>query len=90
MNVNNFVDFCKEEVVNQTNEHIIKTDYKITKDNVFMVWCCKALLNNKAILGTNLLDGMYYEITYNGDKDEAYIDVYKKQEHYKVENVKEH
>ncbi|WP_233619266.1 DUF6275 family protein, partial [Enterococcus sp. S52] len=23
-------------------------------------------------------DGMYYEITYNGDKDELYFDAYKK------------
>lgn len=25
-------------------------------------------------------DGMYYEITYNGDKREAYLDAYKKWE----------
>ena len=30
---------------------------------------------------------MYYEITYNGDKDEAYIDAYKKWENYKIEDV---
>lgn len=23
-------------------------------------------------------DGMYYEVTYNGDKNECYIDAYKK------------
>ena len=26
------------------------------------------------------LDGMYYEITYNGDKQELYLDAYKKWE----------
>jgi len=30
-------------------------------------------------------DGMYYEVTYNGDSDEAYIDAYKKWENFKVE-----
>ena len=25
-----------------------------------------------------LLDGMYYEVTYNSDKKELYLDVYKK------------
>ena len=91
MNERIFLDFCKEQVVNYTNEHLDKTDNKqITKDDVFMVWCCKTLQNNKALLSTTLFDGMYYEITYNGDKNEAYIDAYKKWENYKIENVKEH
>ena len=86
-----FLEFCKEQVANYTNEHLDKSDNKqITKDDVFMVWCCKTLQNNKALLSTTLFDGMYYEITYNGDKDEAYIDAYKKWGNYKVENVKEH
>ena len=89
MNEKKFIDFCKEQVANYTNEHLDKSDNKqITKDDVFMVWCCKTLQNNKALLSTTLFDGMYYEITYNGDKDEAYIDAYKKWENYKVENVK--
>lgn len=33
-----------------------------------MVWCCKILQNNKALLSTTLFDGMYYECTYNGNK----------------------
>ena len=91
MNEKKFLDFCKGQVANYTNEHLDKTDNKqITKDDVFMVWCCKTLQNNKALLSTTLFDGMYYEITYNGDKDEAYIDAYKKWENYKIEDVKEH
>ena len=91
MNEKDFLDFCKEQVANYTNEHLDKTDNKkITKDDVFMVWCCKTLQNNKALLSTTLFDGMYYEITYNGDKDEAYIDAYKKWENFKIENIKEH
>ena len=89
MNEKDFLDLCKEEVVKYTNEHLDKTDNKqITTDDVFMVWCCKTLQNNKALLSTTLFDGMYYEITYNGDKNEAYIDASKKWENYKVENVK--
>ena len=41
---------------------------------------CKTLQNSKALLSTTVSDGMYYEITYNGDKDEIYFDVYKKWE----------
>jgi hypothetical protein len=45
---------------------------------VYIVWFCKVLQNWKALISTTIIDGMYYEITYNGDKKEAYIDAYKK------------
>ena len=88
MNEKEFSKFCKNQVVNYTNEHLDKTDGKIiTEDDVYIAWQCKILQNNKALLSTTLFDGMYYEITYNGDKDEAYIDAYKKWENYKIEDV---
>ena len=88
MNEKDFVKFCKKQIVNYTNKHLDKTDGKvITEDDVFVVWLCKTLQNNKALLSTTLFDGMYYEITYNGDNDEAYIDAYKKWENYKIEDV---
>ena len=34
--------------------------------------------NSKALLSTNLPDGMYYEVTYNVNRDEIYFDAYKK------------
>lgn len=37
----------------------------------------RTLQNNKALLSTAITDGMYYEVTYNGDKNEVYFDVYK-------------
>lgn len=76
-----FIDKCKEIVVNYTNDHLDKTDNKeISIDDVFVVWNCKTLQNNKALLSTNLFDGMYYELTLNGDKKEIYFDAYKKWE----------
>ena len=88
MNEKDFVKFCKNQIVNYTNDHLDKTDNKvITEDDVFVVWLCKTLQNNKALLSTTLFDGMYYEVTYNGDNDEAYIDAYKKWENYKIEDV---
>ena len=88
MNEKEFSKFCKNQVVNYTNEHLDKTDNKvITEEDVFVVWLCKTLQNNKALLSTTLFDGMYYEVTYNGDNDEAYIDAYKKWENYKIEDV---
>ena len=72
---------AKEVVVNYYNEHVEKTDNKkITEDDVFIVWFCKTLQNWKALVSTTISDGMYYEITHNGDKNETYLDAYKKWE----------
>ena len=74
-----FLRKCMEIVRDYTNEHLDKTDNKeIALDDVFIVWSCKTLQNNKALLSTKLFDGMYYEVTYNGDKKEIYVDAYKK------------
>lgn len=48
--------------------------------DVYIVWKCKTLQNWKYLLSTTLSDGMYYELTYNGDKEEWYFDAYKKVE----------
>lgn len=85
MNEQDFLRQCKEVVTDYTNKHLDKSDGKqITVDDVFMVWCCKTLQNNKALLSTTLFDGMYYECTYNGDKGEMYVDAYKKWENFCV------
>ncbi len=46
--------------------------------DVFIVWKCKVLQNCKYLLSTTLHDGMYYELTYSGDKHIAFLDAYKK------------
>ena len=79
MEQDKFINICIDEVVKYFNEESDKSDnYTLTKGDVFIVWCCKTLQNNKALLSTTVSDGMYYEITYNGDKDEVYFDAYKK------------
>lgn len=47
-------------------------------DEVYVVWFCKTLQNWKALVSTTLPDGMYYEVTYDGDEEVAYLDVYTK------------
>ena len=82
-----FMSICKQIVADYFNQHADKTDgRKITTDDVFVVWVCKTLQNNKALLSTTVSDGMYYEITHNGDKSEIYVDVYKKWENYCVKH----
>ena len=76
-----FLDLCKKIVVDYFNSRVDKTDQKkITEDDVFVAWSCKTLQNNKALVSTTVSDGMYYEITHNGDKKETYVDAYKKWE----------
>lgn len=80
-----FLCLCKQIVVDYFNNHVDKTNQKqITEDDVFIVWSCKTLQNNKALVSTTVSDGMYYEITHNGDKQETYVDVYKKWENFVV------
>lgn len=80
-----FMSLCKREVANYFNEHCEKTDKAdITPDDVYIVWYCKTLQNHKALVSTNVSDGMYYEITHNGDKNETYFDAYKKWQNFVV------
>lgn len=81
MNNDKFLELCKNTIVDYFNNRVEITDnMKINEDNVFIVWSCKTLQNNKALVSTNISDGMYYELTYNGDKKELYLDAYKKWE----------
>ena len=74
-----FFELVKKTVADYTNEHLDKSDGKqIGTEDVFVVWYCKTLQNWKALASTTLFDGMYYEITINGDKQELYLDAYKK------------
>lgn len=74
------VDLKAIEIVREyINRHLDVTDYTVNATfEVYTVWKCKVLQNWKYLLSSTLLDGMYYELTYNGDKKEWYLDVYKK------------
>lgn len=72
-----FLKIAVEEVRRYTNEQYLEEPQGY---DVYAVWVCKTLQNNKALLSTTLLDGMYFEVTYNGDKKELYFDAYHKLE----------
>ena len=76
-----FMQVAIKAVVDYFNTRVDATDRKkITEDDVFIVWMCKTLGNNKAMLSTTVSDGMYYEFTWNGAKNEGDLDAYKKWE----------
>lgn len=85
MGSDDFLKLVKEQVVEYFNYHADKTDRTlIEEDDVYIVWSCKVLQNDKALASTTVPDGMYYEVTYNGDKGELYLDAYKKWENVMV------
>lgn len=84
--IDQFIPKAKSLVAQYTNGRLDNTDdIRINDEEVFVVWFSKTLQNAKALLSTHLPDGMYYEVTYNGDKNEFYFDAYKKWHNEKVE-----
>lgn len=47
---------------------------------VYVVWNAYILGNMKALLSTTLEDGMYYEVTYDKEKNGIYLDAYERKE----------
>lgn len=47
-------------------------------DDLYVVWFAKTLQNYKALISTDRTPGIYIEVTFDGDKKQAYVDVYRK------------
>ena len=67
----------KKLVTDYILNHLDKSD-EIPKFEVYIVWKCKILQNWKYLCASTLPDGMYYELTFDGDKNWWYLDAYKK------------
>ena len=76
MDNDKFIQLCKEKVVEYLANGALSIPSDISTDYVYVVWLNRTLQNNKALLSTIISDGMYFEITYNGDKNELYFDAY--------------
>jgi uncharacterized protein YciU (UPF0263 family) len=80
-----FLDKAKNIVWEYARDHLDISDrVSLAYQDVYVVWFVKVLQNWKALVSTNLHDGMYYEVTYNGDKGETYLDAYKKFENVQI------
>jgi len=64
-------------VNNYILKHLDKSD-TTPEFETYIVWKSKILQNWKYLISSTIHDGMYYEVTYNGDKREWYLDAYKK------------
>ena len=88
MDAGQFVEKAKKIIVDYVNNRLCRTP-KISTDDVFIVWLTKVLGNNKAFASTVLTDGMCYEITYNGNEDEFYLNAFRKTENVCFSHTKE-
>lgn len=73
------------ELAKQTFD--VTDNVEFTIDNVYVVWSCFILGNQKALLSTTLTDGKYYEVTYNANTDQMYVDQYVKVQNKTIDNV---
>ena len=64
-------------VENYVIQHLDKSDPNPEFD-VYVVWFCYILGGWKCLVSTTLPDGMYYEVTYDKNKNLIYLDAYKK------------
>ena len=70
MNNNYFLEQAKKCVEQTTNE--------VLAEEMYIVWFCKTLQNWKTLVSTDVINGVYWEVTHNGDKNETYVDTYTK------------
>lgn len=47
-------------------------------EDFYIVWFAKTLGNWKALVSTDRIDGQYWEVTYDGNKKQTYVDHYVK------------
>ena len=67
---------AKKAVAEHLTEH---WGDEVSTEDIYIVWFAKTLQNWKALLSTDLTDtGIYFEVTFNGDKNELYLDHYIK------------
>ena len=64
-------------VTDYVKEHMDVSDSDVDFHS-YVVWFCYILGGWKALIATSIPDGTYYEVTFNSQKNEAYLDAYKK------------
>lgn len=80
MNNDYMIQYIKELAAKAINEMAGKL--VVMPGDMYVVWFCKILQNWKGLASTDALpkdmNGIYVEITHNGNRGETYCDVYKK------------
>ena len=81
--MDNFIENCKKAIL-MASEHDIYRDDFYYRDDLYrslnIVWFCKTLQNHKALVMSthDAIDHIYWEVTYDGIKNQYYVDEYCK------------
>lgn len=59
-------------------EEIGHRAYSLSVDDFYIVWLSKTLQNWKALVSTDVLSGVYIEVTHIVGQSETYVDIYQK------------
>lgn len=51
---------------------------EVLEDELYIVWFSKTLSNWKALVSTDVVNDVYFEVTYDGAKKCTYVDMYHK------------
>ena len=64
----------------------------VNENDLYIVWFSKTLENWKALVSTDVVKDVYFEVTYDGAKKHAYVDMYHKKGQVIVsdQNIKYH
>lgn len=75
MSSEKFINACKDSI-----EALLYANYNedIKQEDLHLVWFSKNLQNFKCTMCDLGDNHRYYECTYNGDKQELYVDIYDK------------
>lgn len=86
MNNDIFYEKGKRAIINY---YLEQEGYVLDVDRhpIYTVWFSKTLDHRKALMSSSIADGRYFEFTWNGIKEEGYLDVYKKQKNIVVKNI---
>lgn len=71
-----FEVICKNALIKELKD---KYNEDLSIEDLHIVWFSKVLKNYKCTIVDLQDNNRYYECTYNGEKDELYIDIYDKQ-----------
>lgn len=69
---------AKIRVLNFFNDFRLENVPELKLEALYIVWFSQNQKNWKAVVKTYLPDDIYYEVTYNSESEETYLDVYTK------------
>lgn len=75
-----YLQKAKALVTEDFNQTFSELRYPAEPGHFYVVAFMKTLQNWKALVSTDLLNGFYWEVTYDGAKKQSYIDRYIKAE----------